>query len=243
MKPGALLVGLPLLGLLLLPLIALGTSADDLWRAAQDPRLLTAAWLSAWTSAIALAIVLACGTPLAWWLAGRRGRAARWIGACVELPIVLPPAVLGLALLLTFGRQGLLPLGLSFTSGAVILAQVVVAAPFYVRSATAGFAALDPDLLLVARTLGVRARGAALRVAIPAALPALAAGLALGWARAIGEFGATLLFAGSLPGSTQTLPIAIYSAMEIDLPLARAMAMLLAFAALGVLLVTRPLRA
>lgn len=239
MRHGALLIGLPLLAVLLLPLIALGTSFDDLLRALQDPRLAAAAWLSAWTSAVALLVVIGLGTPLAWWLARRGGRSARWIGALVDLPIVLPPAVLGLALLLTFGRQGLIPLGLSFTPAAVVLAQIVVAAPFYVRSATAGFGALDPDLLLVARTLGASERAAVLRVAIPAALPAITAGAAFGWARALGEFGATLLFAGNLPGSTQTLPVAIYAAMEVDLDLARALAVLLALVALGVLAITR----
>jgi molybdate transport system permease protein len=159
----------------------------------------------------------------------------------VDLPIVVPPAVVGIALLLTFGRSGLLgapltALGIQipFTTIAVVLAQVVVSAPFYVQAAAAAFRRVDPDLLIVARSLGQRPRGAFFGVALPLALPGLMGGAALAWARALGEFGATLLFAGNLPGITQTMPLAIYAALEVDVRVAVALS--LALAAVSVLL-------
>jgi molybdate transport system permease protein len=124
----------------------------------------------------------------------------------------------------------------------VVVAQVVVAAPFYVQSAAAGFRAIDDDLLLVARTLGASPRRAVLRVAVPLALPALINGAALCWARALGEFGATLLFAGSFPGRTQTMPLAIYAALEADVRVATAIALVLALVAFATLLTARAAR-
>jgi molybdate transport system permease protein len=128
---------------------------------------------------------------------------------------------------------------LSFTVWAVVTAQVVVSAPFYIQSAAAGFRKVDDDQLLVAQTLGATPGKAFLRIAVPTALPALMSGAALCWARALGEFGATLLFAGNLPGQTQTMPLAIYSAMEQDLELARALALILAIFAFAMLLLLR----
>ncbi|MEZ4463608.1 MAG: ABC transporter permease subunit [bacterium] len=143
--------------------------------------------------------------PLAWRLAARP--APGLVEILVSLPVVIPPAVLGVALLATFGQQGLLGgSGLPFTEAAVIVAQVVVAAPFYVQGAAAAFRKVDADLLLVARTLGAGRARTFFGVALPAALPGLLAGAALAWARALGEFGATLLFAGNLSGRTQTMP-------------------------------------
>lgn len=244
--PGIALA-LGLLVFLLLPIVALGlaSSPGELWAALQHPMVLPALWLSAWTTAIALALVIATGTPLAWLLARARGPWARVIETAVELPIVIPPAVMGIALLLAFGRQGLLGglgVALPFTPAAVIVAQVVVAAPFYVQSAAAGFRGVDDDLLLVARTLGASPRRAFLRVAVPLAVPALVNGAALAWARALGEFGATLLFAGSFPGRTQTMPLAIYAALEADVRVATAIALVLAAAAFGTLLLARGAR-
>lgn len=126
-----------------------------------------------------------------------------------------------------------------FTPGAVVLAQVIVSAPFYVQSAAAAFRRVDRDLLLVARTLGQGPAGAFLRVAVPVALPGLVGGAALAWARAIGEFGATLLFAGNLPGTTQTVPLAIYMALESDVRAALALSLVLAGAAVVLLLALR----
>jgi molybdate transport system permease protein len=241
--PGTIL-GATLLGCLLLPIAALGLTSSPraLLAALAHPLVLPALWLSTWTSGLALVLVVVTGTPLAWGLARARGPWARVIETAVELPIVIPPAVVGIALLLVFGYEGLLgglPLALPFTPAAVVMAQVVVAAPFYVQSAAAGFRAVDDDLLLVARTLGASPRRAVLRVAVPLALPAIVNGAALCWARALGEFGATLLFAGSYPGRTQTMPLAIYAALETDVRVATAIALVLALVAFAALVSAR----
>jgi molybdate transport system permease protein len=245
--PGFIL-GAGLLAFLLLPLVALALAASpgDLLRALRDPVVPSALWLSLWTSALSIAIVVVTGTPLAWFLARRRTPWLRAALSLIELPIVLPPAVIGIALLLAFGSRGLLgpllaELGLSipFTPVAVVMAQVIVAAPFYIGSATAGFRSVDDDLLLVARTLGASPVRAFLCVAVPLALPGIASGMALGWARAIGEFGATLLFAGNLTARTQTMPLAIYRAFETDLTVATAIALVLGVVAFATLVATR----
>jgi len=226
-----------MLGLLVVPLLALAVASSPAEIAAglADPAFAPALWLSARTSAVSLALVLLGGTPLAWWLAVAPSRRARVVELLVDLPIVVPPAVVGIALLLTFGRRGLfgdeltaLGVQVPFTAVAVVLAQVVVSAPFYIQAAAAAFRRVDPDLLIVARTLGESARGAWLRVALPLALPGLVGGAALAWARALGEFGATLLFAGSLPGTTRTMPLAIYAALEADVRVAVALSLVLA---------------
>ncbi|MEQ1857405.1 MAG: ABC transporter permease [Longimicrobiales bacterium] len=243
-----LLAAAPILFLLVVPLIALGiaSSPADLASGVRSPLFGPALWLSARTTLITLVIVVGTGTPLAWWLASSSGSGARTLEALVDLPIVIPPAVVGIALLETFGRSGLFGTPLSalgvqvpFTTLAVVLAQVVVSAPFYVQAAVAAFRRIDRDMLLVARTLGQSARGAFLRVAVPIALPGLVGGAALAWARALGEFGATLLFAGNLPGTTQTMPLAIYAALESDVRVAVALSLVLAAVSLGLLFALR----
>jgi molybdate transport system permease protein len=232
-----LLAAAPILVLLVLPLVALfvASSPADLASGTRSPLFGPALWLSARTTGVSLLVVVASGTPLAWWLATGSGRTARTVEAIVDLPIVVPPAVVGIALLETFGRRGLvgpalgaLGIQIPFTTLAVILAQVVVSAPFYVQAAAAAFRRVDNDLLIVARTLGQSSRGAFMRVAVPIALPGLIGGAALAWARALGEFGATLLFAGNLPGTTQTMPLAIYMALESDVRVAVALSLVLA---------------
>ena len=232
-----LLVAAPVLGLLVLPLIALAlaSSPADLAAGVTDPLFAPALWLSARTTLVSLLVIVLGGTPLAWWLASAPPRRTRWVEVLVDLPVVIPPAVVGIALLQTFGRGGLLGAQLTaldiqipFTTTAVVLAQVVVAAPFYVQAAAAAFRRIDPDLLLVARTLGQSPAGAFRRVALPLAAPGLVGGAALSWARALGEFGATLLFAGNLPGTTQTMPLAIYMALESDVRVALALSLVLA---------------
>jgi molybdate transport system permease protein len=243
-----LLAAAPILALLVLPLVGLvvATSPADLAAGVSSPLFGPALWLSARTTAVSLTVVVLAGTPLAWWLSVGSGRAIRVIEAIVDLPIVVPPAVMGIALLETFGRSGLLGPALSslgiripFTTLAVVLAQVVVSAPFYVQAAAAAFRRVDTDLFLVARTLGQSSRGAFLRVAVPIALPGLIGGAALAWARALGEFGATLLFAGNLPGTTQTMPLAIYVALESDVRAAVALSLVLAAVSVFLLLALR----
>src|SRR6266700_1496339 len=150
------------------------------------------------------------------------------------MPVVLPPAVAGVALLLAFGRRGLVGpaleaagVGLPFTRAALVLAETFVAAPFYLQAAVQAFRRLDADLVLVARTLGASWPRLFATIAIPVAWPALAGGAAMSWARALGEFGATLMFAGNLSGRTQTLPLAIYTALESDLRAAQAIALVI----------------
>lgn len=237
------LFGAALVGLLTLPLIALvlSTTAADMSAGLSHPLFVPALWLSIRTTLVSLALAVVLGTPLAWWLARSSSTAARVTAILVELPIVIPPAVVGVALLQTFGRQGLLgpfldslSLQVPFTEGAVVLAQLVVSAPFFVQAAANAFRKVDPDMMIVARTLGASPGGAFFRVAVPIALPGLAVGASLAWARALGEFGATLLFAGNMTGKTQTMPLAIFTALESDVRLAVTFSLVLA--GVGVLL-------
>lgn len=239
---GGTLGGLALV-FLLLPIAALifSVSPGQIRMGLDDAAFAPAFWLSLRTTAISLVIIVMTGTPIAWWLARRDTRLARAIGLIVNLPIIMPPAVIGIALLQTFGRQGLLgatlqDLGIRvvFTEMAVVLAQVIIAAPFYIQAARNAFAAVNAHHLEAARALGDSRAGAIWRVAVPIALPGLVTGASLAWARALGEFGATLLFAGNLSGSTQTLPLAIFTALEADVRLAVVFAVVLV--ALGAVL-------
>jgi len=232
-----------LVALLALPLIALLASAGPsaMSRGLGHASFVPALWLSVRTSAAALTLVVLLGTPLAWWLSRSRTALARVVEGIVDLPIVIPPAVVGVALLGAFGRRGLLGpaldgvgISLPFSSSAVVVAQVVVAAPFFVHAAAGAFRDVDDDLVVVARTLGASPARAFFRVVVPGALPGLLAGAVLALARSLGEFGATLLFAGNQVGTTQTLPLAIYSALDSDIGVA--MALSVAMAALGALL-------
>jgi molybdate transport system permease protein len=239
-------------GLLLLflvfPLVglAVGTGWRDFAAGLDHPLVWPAVRLSLFTTSISLAVVVLLGTPLAWGLARRRGRFGRAIVTLVQLPVVIPPAVAGVAMLLAFGRKSTLgtwfyPEGfsISFTTAAVILAEIFVSAPFYVQAAASAFRRVDEDLLVVARTLGAGPFRVFARVALPLAAPGLVAGAAMSWARSLGEFGATLMFAGNMTGRTQTLPLAIYTALEADLRAAQALALLLVLVAFGLLLVVR----
>jgi molybdate transport system permease protein len=206
------------------------------------PAALDALRISLLTTAASLALTLVLGTPLAYALARGRfaGRAA--VDALVDLPIVVPPAVAGLALLFVFGKMGLFgpALGavhvrIAFTTFAVVLAQTFVGAPFYVRAARAGFAAVDVTYEEASATLGMGPLRTFARITVPLALPALAGGAVLAWARALGEFGATIMFAGNLQGVTQTLPLAVYLGLESgDLDLAASLAVVLVTVALVV---------
>ncbi len=237
------LLGIALVDLLVLPLVALlwSSSSTDIMAGLAHPMFTLALWLSVKTTLVSLALTVLMGTPLAWWLATSRSKVARVVEIVADLPIVIPPAVVGVALLQTFGRQGLLGswleaagLSISFSFVAVVLAQVVVSSPFFVQAAVGAFARVDPDTMIVARSLGATPAAAFFRVALPLALPGLLAGASMSWARALGEFGATLVFAGNMEGTTQTMPLAIFSALESNVQLAVVFSLVLA--GVGVLL-------
>ncbi len=230
------------------PLVALALAAPPgaIGAGVRHPAFTPALWLSFRTTLVSLLVILVCGTPLAFWLSGPATRVRRAVGVLVELPVVIPPAVIGVALLMTFGRQGLLGqlltdsgISIPFTWAAVVIAQVVVSAPLYIQTASAAFRKLDPDTLLVARTLGASAPEAFLRIAIPVSLPGLIAAASLAWTRSLGEFGATMLFAGNLVGATQTMPLAIFTALESDTELAVTFSLVLAALSALVLVLLR----
>ena len=236
------------LSFLFLPLIAVFTAIPpaQALRDLTTPVAAAALGLSMRTSFAAVLATVAFGTPLAYWLSRARFRAKRFLEAAIQMPIVVPPAVAGVGLLLVFGRRGLLGpsfeafhVTIAFSTLAVVLAQAFVAGPLYVVAARQAFDAVDRDLVAVARTLGASPSRALAAVELPLAAPGLLAGAALCWARALGEFGATMLFAGNLPGVTQTLPLAIYTALDSGLDVAVAMAALLLFAAFALLLLIR----
>jgi molybdate transport system permease protein len=238
----ALFLGLPVLAL-----VGRAVLDGSLAIALATPAVLEALWLSLVTTAITLSITVGLGLPLAFVLARRQFRFKGWLEAIVDLPIVLPPAVAGLALLLVFGRRGLLSapfeiLGISvpFTTIAVILAQLFVSAPFFIRSARNGIAGVDRDLEDAARVDGATEGQLFRSVTVPLASVALAAGLVMSWARALGEFGATIMFAGNVQGRTQTLPLVVYSEFQAgDLDASVAGAAILVLAAFGVLIAVR----
>ena len=238
------------LGLPVLTLVARAILDGSLALAIASPVVLDALSLSLVTTAISLVITVAFGLPLAFVLARRRFRGKGWLDAIVDLPIVLPPSVAGLALLLVFGRRGLLSapfellgFSVSFTTIAVILAQTFVSAPFFIRSARTGIAGVDRDLEDAARVDGASERQLFRSITVPLAAAALAAGLVMSWARALGEFGATIMFAGNVEGRTQTLPLVVYSRFQGgDLDASIAAAAILVFAAFGVLVAVRVFR-
>lgn len=233
---------------LVVPMVSLvvATSLPELLAGLSHPLVGPALRLSALTTLLALCVVVLFGTPLAWVFASSRSRALAVLETAVHLPIVTPPAVAGVALLLAFGRRsallGVLPGAgsVAFTTTAVVFAQVFVSAPFFVQAATSAFRRIDRDLLIVAKSLGASPGRVLLRVAVPLAAPGLVAGAAMSWARALGEFGATIMFAGNIAGRTQTLPLVVYGEFQAgDLDAAIAAAVILVLAALGVLLAVR----
>ena len=225
-----------LLLFLIVPLFVLLARAleADLLQQMSQPTVAQALRLSLVTSLTSTLITITLGTPLAYSLARRKVPARSAIETLLDLPIVLPPAVAGLALLLTFGRRGFfgpvldsLGISIPFTTAAVIMAGTFVAAPFYIRSAQTGFANVAQQLEDSAADLGAGSWQIFRRVTLPLAGAALLSGAILSWARALGEFGATILFAGSFIGRTQTMPLAIYQALESDLGSAIAIAAIL----------------
>jgi molybdate transport system permease protein len=245
----ALAVGL---AFLTLPVVAIFVDVPpgDLVDSLGDAAALDALRLSLETSAIALAVIVVVGTPAAWLLATRRWRGLSLLITLVELPLVVPPAVAGIGLLAALGPDGLLGgaldeagIRLAFETAGVVVALTFVASPFYVRQAIAGFEALDPALLDASRTLGASEARTFARVAVPVARGALGAGAALAWGRALGEFGATLMFAGSFRGVTQTAPLAIYERFATDFTSALALAAVLVALSAAILLTVKVLLA
>jgi molybdate transport system permease protein len=233
---------------LALPMVAIlvNTSPGALVGSLGDGESLDALRLSLETSAVALALIVVVGTPAAYLLATRSFRGRALVITVLELPLVLPPAVAGIALLAALGPKGILGSALAdagvelvLATAGVVVALTFVASPFYLRQAQAAFAAVDPTLLAAARTLGAGEARAFVRVAIPLARNGLAAGAALAWGRALGEFGATLMFAGNLGGRTQTLPLAIYTALESDLRTAQSLSIVLVAVAFALLMAVR----
>lgn len=217
---------------LALPLVALFTEVPlgDVPGLLGEPAVRDALAVTARTTAIANALFLLVGTPAAYLLATRRFPGRALVVTLVELPLVLPPAVAGIALLSAFGANGLLGdtgIVLPFTEWAVVFAVAFVASPFYVRQAIAAFQSVDPALTEAARTLGARPARTFRRVALPLAASGLAAGWVLAFARGVGEFGATIVFAGNVRGETQTLTLAIYEQLEADFDVAIAIGILL----------------
>jgi molybdate transport system permease protein len=233
----ALIAALALtLAFLTLPIVAifLDVPLRDLLGSLDDEAATQALRLSLETSALAVAIIVIVGTPAAYLLATRDFRGRTLLVTLIELPLVLPPAVAGVGLLAALGPQGVLGealedagIDLVLTTAAVVVALTFVAAPFYVRQAQAAFEAVDPTWLEASRTLGAGEARTFARVAIPGAVGGLATGLALAWGRALGEFGATLMFAGSFAGITQTAPLAIYATLGTDPDVALALAAVL----------------
>ncbi|MGI8696092.1 MAG: ABC transporter permease, partial [Mycobacteriales bacterium] len=236
------------LAFLALPVVAIfaNTSPASLASSLGDPVAIDALELSLQTTSIAVAIIVIVGTPAAYLLATRSFPGRSVVVTLVELPLVLPPAVAGIALLAAFGPAGLLGgvlggahIELVLQTAGVVVALVFVAAPFYLRQAQAAFGAVDRSWLEAARTLGDDEAHAFMRVAVPAARPGLLAGLALAWGRALGEFGATLIFAGSFRGITQTTPLAIYDQFSSDLTGALALSAVLVIASAALLLLVK----
>jgi molybdate transport system permease protein len=235
-----LLLVLPLIALLLR---AIGTQG---WQGLPDAGITEAVFLSVITTLCTVGLTVLLGTPLAFVLARWQFPFKRLLTVLVELPIVLPPSVAGLALLVAFGRRGLLGpvlsgLGVSlpFTTAAVVMAQIFISAPFYIRSAQVGFQSIEPEIEDAARVDGADGIPLFWHITLPIASRALAAGLALSWARALGEFGATILFAGSLQGRTQTMPLLVYNVLERDINAAIWTGLLLVGMALGALLLSQ----
>ena len=208
-----------------------------------EPVVLEALRLSLLTSLAATALVMLLGLPLAYALVSRSLRGRRLIETLIDLPMVLPPTVAGAGLLFAFGRAGLLggalgALGISipFTTVAVVLAQTFVAAPFFVSTVVAGLREVEPRYLELAATLRASPSTTFVRVMLPLSLPSILAGAGMAWARALGEFGATITFAGNLPGVTRTLPLAVYTALQSDLEAAVSLSVVLLVVSFVVLL-------
>jgi molybdate transport system permease protein len=237
-----------LAGFIAVPILALvvWTVSEESWGAMTSPVARDALLLSMKTTAATMTLLIVVGTPAAYVLARGTFRGSRALNTLVELPIVLPPSAAGIALLLTFGRLGLVGqylngfgITLSFTTVAVVMAEVFVAAPFYLRQAATGFAEVDRATEEAALVDGADRASAFLRVTVPLAFPSLVSGAVTAWARALGEFGATIIFAGNFRGITQTIPLAIYSEFQSNIDASVALSVLVLGFAFAVIISVR----
>ena len=230
------MLSLPMLFFLSLPILALflRISPAGLLENLYQPEVLQAIGLSLGTTLISTLIIILAGTPLAYAHARKQFRYSRLVDTLIDLPLVLPPAVAGVALLMAFGRKGIFgaflsnfEIDIAFTPIAVVIVQVFVAAPFYIKSAALGFSNIDQELEQSAALDGASSPQIFRFLTIPLSWSALLAGSAMSWARALGEFGATIIFAGNFPGRTQTMPLAIYIGFELDLDIALTLSVIL----------------
>jgi molybdate transport system permease protein len=237
-----------LAGFISLPLLSLviWTVNEEAWQAMASAVAMDALLLSIRTTAITMAIILVVGTPAAYVLARADFPGKRLVDTLVDIPAVLPPSAAGIALLLAFGRMGLLGehlqvlgIQLSFTTAAVVMAELFVATHFYVRQAEVGFGRVDRGVEEAATVDGAGRMAVFSKITVPLAFPALLAGAVTAWARALGEFGGTIIFAGSFQGVTQTMPLAIYGALESDFDAAVALAVLVLGFSFAVILAAR----
>ncbi len=242
------ILSLPMLLFLSVPILALflRISPADLVENLRQPQVLQAIGLSLGTTMVSTLIIILAGTPLAYTHARSQYRFSRLVDTLIDLPLVLPPAVAGVALLMAFGRQGILGsfladsgIHIAFTPLAVIMVQVFVAAPFYIKSAALGFENIDQELEQSAALDGASSPQIFRFLTIPLSWSALLGGSVMSWARALGEFGATIIFAGNFPGRTQTMPLAIYIGFEMDLDIALTLSVLLILLSFSALFVAR----
>jgi molybdate transport system permease protein len=242
------LLALPLVLLFAIPILLLftRTTPAQLVEGLRMDQVRLAIWVSLRTTLTSLLIILILGTPLAYLMSKRKFRFKALLDALIDLPTLLPPSVAGVALLLTFGRRG--PVGawleglgiqVAFTQAAVVLAQVFIAAPFYVRAAAIGFTAVDLEIIQAAHLDGANRWQAFRYIYLPLSRSALLSGSMMSWARALGEFGATIIFAGNYLGRTQTMPTAIYLGFEVDLQIAITLSVILVLISLLAILLVK----
>ena len=235
--------------LLVVPTVSLvvQTPWGDFVSQVTEPAVLQALWLTCLASVATVIACLVLGTPLAWLLARVDFRGSSLLRAAVLVPLVLPPVVAGVALVTALGRTGLVGrwlydwfgLTLPYTTSAVVIAHTFVSIPFYVLAVEGALRASGEELDLVAATLGADRWTTFRRVSLPLALPGVVAGAALAWARSLGEFGATITFAGNYPGTTQTMPSKIYTELQSQPDVARTLSMILLSVSVGVLVLLR----
>lgn len=245
-----LALSLPLLLFLLIPLVALvlRTSLDNLLTNLMDTEVAQAVSLSMVTTSITTLVSVVAGSPLAYLLARRKFWGHAVLDTWLDLPMVLPPSVAGVALLMAFGRRGLLGpylqdanIEIAFTQTAVVLAQIFIASPFYIKTAISGFSGVDRELEMAAEIDGAGPFQVFRLITLPLSWNSLLSGAVMTWARALGEFGATIIFAGNFPGRTQTMPLAIYIGFEVQLNVALTLAVILLTLSFVVLFVVKGL--